>query len=405
MNDVEIKKDLLYLIDGGMIDASQVHDYADMMRKKKYLDMHPYKISYIESIKKWYTYLPDDEKGRVQRKRNTREEIEDIVIKYWEEKLENPTVKEVFDEWNDRRVRLKKIKKATHLRYTQDFKRYYKEFGKRKIKSLEPEEIQEFLEEQIAEYDLTAKAFSELKTITRGFLKRAKKRKLISFNVEEIFQELDTSDSDFRKVIKEDFQEVFDEDEMPLMIEYLEKNLDIHNLAILLMFVTGIRIGETVALKHSDFDGYTFKIRRTETRYKENGEYVYDIDDYPKTQAGVRTVIIPRQYEWIANVIKRTNPFCEYIFMKDGERMHTQAIRLRQKRLCDKIKIYRKSPNKIRKTYGSILLDNHLDERLIIGQMGHTNVLCTEQHYHRNRKGIERKQEILSSIPEFQAKQ
>ena len=84
--------------------------------------------------------------------------------------------------------------------------------------------------------------------------------------------------------------------------------------------------------------------------------------------------------------------------------MHTQTIRLRQKRICDKIKIYRKSPNKIRKTYGSILLDNHIDERLIIGQMGHTNILCTEQHYHRNRRGIERKQDILSSIPEFQSK-
>ena len=242
-----------YALEHGMINASCIEEQINMNKRKELLEKHPYKI-WKGSDGKYHTYLPDEDKKRVPRKRNTQKEIEDLIVEFWKEKQENPTVEEVFNEWNDRRVRLKKIKKATHLRYGQDFKRYYKEFGNRKIKSLEPEEIEDFLEEQISEYDLTAKAFSELKIITRGLLKRAKKRKLITFNVEAIFQELDTSDSDFCKVIKEDYQEVFDEDEMPIMMEYLEKNLDIYNLAILLMFVTGIRIGEAVALKHSDFD-------------------------------------------------------------------------------------------------------------------------------------------------------
>lgn len=32
------------------------------------------------------------------------------------------------------------------------------------------------------------------------------------------------------------------------------------------MFVSGVRVGELVALKHSDFDDNSFKVRRTETR-------------------------------------------------------------------------------------------------------------------------------------------
>ena len=36
-------------------------------------------------------------------------------------------------------------------------------------------------------------------------------------------------------------------------MEYLEDNLDIRNLGILLMFLTGIRVGELVTLKHEDF--------------------------------------------------------------------------------------------------------------------------------------------------------
>ncbi|MDE7030923.1 MAG: site-specific integrase, partial [Lachnospiraceae bacterium] len=58
--------------------------------------------------------------------------------------------------------------------------------------------------------------------------------------------------------------------------------------------------------------------------------------------------------------------------------------------------------HKIRKTYGSILLDNHIDNKVIIDQMGHTDILCTEEHYHRNRKSIDVKSQLISSIPEFQ---
>ncbi len=96
---------------------------------------------------------------------------------------------------------------------------------------------------------------------------------MIVFNVEEIFQDIDISETKFKKLIKEDYEEMFSEDEIPVIINYLENNPDLMNLGIMLMFVNGIRDGEVVGLKHNDFEGNTFKIRRTETRFKnENGE-------------------------------------------------------------------------------------------------------------------------------------
>lgn len=386
-----------------MIDLAYVQEQIEMNKRKELLAKHPYRI-WEGKDGKWRTYLPDKEKNRKLVKRNTEQSIEDVVAEYWKVQLENPTIREVFTEWNDRRLELKKISDSTHLRNEQIFNRHFSEFGKRKIKSVDQEDIEEFLEEQIPEYNLTSKAFSNLKTITRGFLKRARKRKLIDFNVEELFQEMDVSDSDFHKVIHEDYEEVFDEDEMPKIMEYLIEHPDMSNIAILLMFVTGARIGEVVALKHSDFDGCTFKIRRTETRYKKDGKYICEVKNFPKSHAGVRTAIIPHEYAWIAEKIQHINPFEEYVFVKDGKRVSTHSVRMRLRRVCDKLKIYRKSPHKIRKTYGTILLDNHIDNQLIIGQMGHTNILCTENHYHRNRKGIKKKSIIISSIPEFQNK-
>lgn len=386
-----------------MVNISDVQNSIEAMKREEVLKKHPYKI-WEGKDGKWYTYLPDGE-GRKLKKRTTQKAIENEVIQYLKSEIVNPTIEEVFHEWNDRRLELKKISQSSHLRFKQIFNRHYKEFGKKKIKNVTSQDIEEFLEEQIAQYELSAKAFSNLKTITKGLLKRAKKRNLIDMNVEELFQEMDTSESHFKRKIKEDCEEVFSEDELPKVLSYLTENPDLKNLGILLMFLTGIRVGELVTLKHSDFDGNTFKIRRTETKYvDENGKYVYGVKDFPKSEAGVRTVIIPKSYSWVTNKLRLVNPFGEFIFVEAGDRrLTTNCMRRRMERVCDKLGIVRKSPHKARKTYGSILLDNGIDNKLITDLMGHTDILCTEGHYHRNRKTLERKSEILSDIPEFLA--
>nr|WP_304974607.1 site-specific integrase [uncultured Acetatifactor sp.] len=376
-----------------------------MSKRNELLEKHPYAISQ-GSDGKWRTYLPDKEKGRKMVKKSTKEAVENEVMDYWKSEMENPTIEDVFNEWNDRRIKLNKISQASHLRFKQIFNRHYKDFGKKKIKNVTPQDIEEFLEEQIPKFELSAKSFSNLKTITKGLLKRAKKRRLIEMDVEALFREMDTSEAHFKRTMKEDDKEVFNEEEFPKVMEYLTDNPDLKNLGILIMFLTGIRVGELVALKHSDFDGNTFKIRRTETKYvDEDGKYVYGIKDCPKTEAGIRTVILPKSYAWIANKLRLYNPFGEYIFVESGDRrLTTNCIRRRMERVCDKLGIIRKSPHKARKTYGSILLDNGIDSKLITDMMGHTDIMCTEGHYHRNRKTIERKTEILSDIPEFMSR-
>ncbi len=203
-----------------------------------------------------------------------------------------------------------------------------------------------------------------------------------------------------------EFQAFTEDKEDGIIKLCLSDNLDAKNIGILLMFATGIRVGELVALKHDVFEGNTFKIRRTETRFLgENGRYVYDVKEFPKSEAGLRTVIIPKDYEWLCAKIRLLNPFGEYIFTdKNGKRLTTNCIRRRQERNCTKLGIYKKSPHKIRKTYGSILLDHNVDNRMIIEQMGHTDIACTENHYHRNRRSIDAKSQILSNIPELQVK-
>lgn len=397
-------QDLLnYAAEHGIIDLDTIRKQIEIMENLKYLEMHPYAV-WRGTDNKWHTYLPGKESGRIPRKRNTEEEIKQVIIRYWKQEEENPTIAEVFTEWNDRRLELRKISPATHLRNRQCFGRHYKEFGQKRIRQVSRDEMADFLEEQIPEYNLTAKAFSNLKGITKGFLKRAKKRKLIDFSIEEMLYDLDISETNFRKVIKEDYEEVFNEEEMLKMTEYLTEHQDPKNLGILLMFVTGIRVGELVALRNDSLSDGCIRIRRTETKYLDDTgkKYIYDVKEYPKSDAGVREVIIPEAYQWLYDKICTLNPSGTYIFLADaGGRMTTGCIRNRMRRICHRLHIYEKSPHKIRKTYGSILLDNRVDNRLIMEQMGHSDVSCTEKHYHRNRRSINKKTQVISQIPEF----
>lgn len=401
MSDAEMLK---FAIENDMLDAAYVQDMIEMQKREKILKKHPYSI-WEGKDGKWRTYLPDKEKGRSLKKRNTQREIEDVVIGYWREEEENPTVKEVFFEWREYKFELKEIGKATYDRYGVDFNKFFGEFGKRRIKSINSYEVEDFMLRSIAEFSLTAKAFSNLRTLVFGIFKRAKKKKYIDFSITELINDMEIGKNSFKKIIKEDYQEVFMEDEAPEVVKYLEENQDVLNLGLLLLFKTGMRVGELVAIKQSDISGNVIKIRRTETRYKdESGKTVFDIKEFPKTEAGIREVIVPNDYGWVLKKLKLMNPFGEYLFIKDGVRVRTYSMRKRLYYICDKVGCYRKSPHKIRKTYGSILLDNNIDRTLIIQQMGHTDIECTEKHYHRNRKSSEAKAQILSNIPELMAK-
>ena len=144
-------------------------------------------------------------------------------------------------------------------------------------------------------------------------------------------------------------------------------------------------------------------IRRIETRYidPDTGDYIQAVKEFPKTPAGQRTVLIPDMFSWIYDKINEINPDGEWLLMRKGERLYTYHIRNRLYRICEKLGLSRKSPHKVRKTYASILLDNKVDSKMVIGLMGHTDINTTKVHYYRNRKGMDKKLAILNSIPDL----
>ena len=161
-----------------------------------------------------------------------------------------------------------------------------------------------------------------------------------------MFADLDVSENEFTKTHKEDYEQVFDEPETSAMISYLTENIDIINSAILLLFVSGMRIGEVAALKHEDLDPFknTVRIRRTETRYSEDGKTYYAVKNYPKTKSGMREIVIPSSYRWLIRDLFYSSENREYVFEDDNsDRIQTYKIRKREYYVCKQVGAYKKS--------------------------------------------------------------
>lgn len=411
MNNNDILKltnenDLLHFANkNGMIDLSYVQEKMEMTKRKELLEKHPCKI-WEGKNGCWYTYLPDNKGGRILKKRKSKSDLENDIINYQIQQSDEPTVADIFQEWIDGRLRTKEISKASYDRYSVDFRRFFSEFGKKKIKAVTELDIEDFMLKSIADFSLTAKSFGNLRILVYGIFKRAKKKKLVSFSITEVVKDLEISRNAFTKVKKDECSEVFMQDELPIVFDHIRNNLDIVNLGLLLMFVTGVRVGELVAIKTEDVDGNVIHICRTESHYKdaESGKDVYVIKDTPKTVAGIRDVIVPNDYLWIFRKIQQLNPSGEFLFMRNGSRIRAYTVRLRLHKICKAVDVRDKSTHKARKTYASILLSSGVDTSMVISLMGHTDISCTEQYYHRNRKDIAAKSYVLSNISEFQTK-
>ena len=132
--------DLLnYAIQTGIISLNtMLNDIADMERKE-ILAQHVYAITVTtdKSGKEIYsTYLPQQDRNRLYRRRNTREELENVIVEFYKALQEEIYIDDVFYEWINRKLDFGEIQKASYDRYVNDYKRFfhYTSVSKRNLK-------------------------------------------------------------------------------------------------------------------------------------------------------------------------------------------------------------------------------------------------------------------------------
>lgn len=399
INDMELLK---YIQEDVKIDLSEVRIKYEMKKYDELLLKHPYEI-WQGKNGKWYTYLPDKKKGRVLKKLSTEKKIKDLIVAYYKEQEENPTVAEVFSEWLERKLRFKEIQKGSADKYQTDFERFFGSsgFADRKIKTISEDDIEEFIRVQIADLDLTMKAYSGMRILIRGIWMYAKKKRWTCISISGFFGDLNISRNTFRRVVKEKEDEVFSEDEIPVLVQYLRQNGDIWNLGLLLALETGVRVGELSTLQKEDWAGNILKVRRTEVRYKDaDGKIVLDVRPFAKTEAGMREIILSEGGMETLEKIISLNPDGKYLFEnQQGKRIRGNTFNKRLDRVLNELGLHHRSIHKIRKTYGTTLIDAGCEDSLVMKQLGHTSIETSRKYYYYSNRNKEHQiQQIQKAI-------
>lgn len=409
-------RDLLqYALEHGMINMSYVQEKVEMNKRKELLNKHPYTI-WEGKDGKWYTYLPDDEKGRVLKKRSSIDKIKDVVINYWEDeekqkkkeseeyqkqqKINELTLRKVFPEWL--KYKSARTNASSYVkRITSDWKRFYEknEISDKKIVDFDKVYLDGWAHTIIKSNKLTKKAYYDMSIILRQSLDYLVDKGYVEKN---IFREVKINTKLFlRKKKPNSGTQVYLKDEVPKIIEDMFRRFQNNPkstapLAVIFCFETGVRIGELVCLKESDIIGDYVTIQRQEVRdFEPIDDYKmrfcgFKVVEYVKSEDGYRDIFLTETAKQIINLVQKTNEKYGYydqgyLFLENGKRIDHYAVQARILRGCQAVNIPIKTMHKIRKTYISTLIDAGINIDEVRRLAGHSDERTTLGNYCFNR--------------------
>ena len=386
------------------IDVAGIRNEYDNMKRENYLEQHNHKVWQAKDGK-WKTYLDDENKPRgfVLKVRTTEKAIEDLIVQYYKDKELDPYIEQVFEGWNEQRLQCEEISIQSYNRYANDFKRFFPKnciLRQKKFRLITEDDLETFIKMTIHEKKLTNKSYSGLRTIIRGIFKYGKSKHFTNISITTFLGDLDLSRRVFTRKVVDKESEVFSENEISIVESYLRKRGTIRDLGLLLSFKTGVRVGELSALKKEDIviNRKCIHIQRTEVTYKDpkSKQRICEVRDFPKTEAGDRYLIIPDSAIVVLEKILELNKNSEYLFSENGRRIRSNAFNRRLTRVCEELHIKHRSMHKIRKTYGTTLLDAQVNESTVAEQMGHKDIATTKRYYYRSNKSDNTKFEQIN---------
>lgn len=224
-----------FLLSSGTIDRTTILRNYEMAKRREVLEKHPCRIWQGETNGMWYTYLLENNKRRLIKKK-TRKQVEDVIVEFYKDE---PTVYEIFQKWIEEKRHYGEISDSSCDRYVADFRRYFEESSlkDKKIKLITENEIEQHIKDQILNYKLTSKAYGGLRTIIIGIFGYAYKHNYTNIPIRTFFNELNLSKNIFYHKPKLSQDNVFTDDETELLKNYLTNHKpNVISYGILLAF-------------------------------------------------------------------------------------------------------------------------------------------------------------------------
>lgn len=89
------------------------------------------------------------------------------------------------------------------------------------------------------------------------------------------------------------------------------------------------------------------------------------------------------------------------MMMVGKRKIYTNTFNDRLYKACDACDLPRRSMHKIRKTYGTLLLDSDIEDSLVMEQMGHSDIATTRRYYHYSMKNEKNKLSQIAQAVRF----
>jgi len=353
------------------IDAALAE--IEMARRKYYLDLHKklgHKITHSEKDGRWRTNVYYNDGSYKKIALNSKLDLEDRIIRHYEEEQEVCSLEKIFAEYCIDRQ--KYVKQTTIVRDKNIYKSYLSgtPICKKQLKKIKPKELEDFLVEVLRKRKLTRKAFSGLKSLLNGLFAYAVVNEYTSRNIArevrsfgkaffdsrgrydaremhfEFQDQMNDDEEDRESYLPDAYEEEEDAylqfysgKEQAQLVDTAMKLFEIRDntayLAIAMNFCLGLRIGELVALKPSDFDFETglLSVHRQEVYVYQDGKKVG-----VRISARMKTIDSKRQipispfcrsiYEKLMDYHQEHGIESEYLFIskKTGERIHANSI-------------------------------------------------------------------------------
>lgn len=410
-------------INHGIITLSDVmSDSEDVIMNKILKQVHPYKIYFSTSDQRWHTQVKDSTtvRGYRQIARKKEVELQRYLLKFYNIKCKQTyTFDSLYQEFMEYKRATQKM--GTINMYVKAYNKYYADdpIIKKDLAKIDSISLKIWLCGNINKYKMNYKAYNQMTVVLNQMYKYAIEKGYLEKNPFDAINTrgLGLYNSKKKKSKQKAYSKNEAKDITQIAFDDFKNNPHCTPLAILLTFFTGMRVGEIVALKHSDIDyvSKTVTVQRMENYFQEVsddnksfGKCKYEIiEGNTKGIFGDRIVDLSDDALYILQLLcdyyRCEGIDSEWLFVdKNGTRIHNRAMESHLKKYCKlaNMPLY-KSMHKIRSTYISLLRDAGMSFEKIAEEVGHQSVITTMNNYSFDVNSDEENRRILNKGLDF----
>lgn len=406
MNKLNID-DFHQAIEHGIINEAYVRECIENMKREEILKNHSYKIT-LGKDGKWRTYVKDSTKPSGCRliKKSTEKKLQDELVKFYgEQKNKALSFKDMYFKWREVQDRL--VTDNTVYKYNTDYKRFFKDsaFEQLPIEEITEDMIKLYFHDSIKQNKLTKGAFKKLYGYVNNTFAKAYREKIITENpmihfvCKQFYPYCEEVDKPLDK-------QIFSDEEEQLILEklhseYVLKPNYIPNYAVELASLTGMRVGEIVALKwedvHMEVTYPYFLIDKSEKYNRSTKEYFIDKTKNKKIRQFPIDNKIKRLLFELKKVQFKYGFYGEWVFANEDGRIHAPVVSSCIKNKCRQLNITEKGIHAFRKTLNSEMRCSGVSEVVASALLGHSPQVNRE-YYTFDTSSMEDKANIVAKI-------